>query len=73
MAGTVLAYKIAAAAAAEGLSLPEVEKIAQGVAANLGSYGVGLEHCYVSHQLDARSIDLSLIVRISFACLGPWD
>lgn len=47
MAGTVLVYKVAAAAAAEGLTLPEVEKIAQDVAGNLGSYGIGLEHCYV--------------------------
>ena len=47
LAGTVLVYKIAGALARRGGSLDEVYVIAETVAKNLGTVGVGLEHCHV--------------------------
>ncbi|CCM00356.1 uncharacterized protein FIBRA_02386 [Fibroporia radiculosa] len=48
LAGTCLVYKIAGALAKRGGGLDEVNSIAQWVAANVGTIGVGLEHCHVS-------------------------
>ena len=48
LAGTVLAYKIAGALANRGASLEEVHSIATWVAANVGTIGVGMEHCHVN-------------------------
>jgi len=47
LAATVLVYKIAGALAAKGASLQEVYAIAQYVADNSVTVGVGLEHCHV--------------------------
>lgn len=51
LAGTVLVYKIAGALARRGASLDEVYTLAETVAKNLGTIGVGLEHCHVSTSL----------------------
>ena len=40
-------YKIAGALAAKGGSLDEVYKVAEWTASNIGTIGVGLEHCHV--------------------------
>ncbi|HTJ94028.1 MAG TPA: dihydroxyacetone kinase family protein [Pararobbsia sp.] len=47
LAGTVFVHKIAGAAAAEHRSLKEVAQIARGVAADLGTMGIGLTPCTV--------------------------
>jgi len=47
LAGTVLVYKIAGALANRGGSLDEVYTVAQWVASNIATIGVGLEHCHV--------------------------
>jgi len=47
LAGVVLVYKVAGALAAKGGSLDEVYSIAQYVADNTGTIGVGLDHCHV--------------------------
>ncbi|KAF9785088.1 dihydroxyacetone kinase [Thelephora terrestris] len=47
LAGTVLVYKIAGALARRGAPLEEVYDIAETVSKNLGTVGVGLEHCHV--------------------------
>ena len=47
LAGTVLVYKIAGTLARRGASLDEVYTIAETAAKNLGTVGVGLEHCHV--------------------------
>ncbi|KAI0644200.1 dihydroxyacetone kinase [Trametes meyenii] len=47
LAGTVLVYKIAGALAKRGASLDEVYSTAEWVASNVGTIGVGLEHCHV--------------------------
>jgi triose/dihydroxyacetone kinase / FAD-AMP lyase (cyclizing) len=45
IAGTVLVHKITGAAAARGLALDEVARIAREAAANLGTMGVALDGC----------------------------
>ncbi|KAG5650709.1 hypothetical protein H0H81_011305 [Sphagnurus paluster] len=47
LAGTVLVYKIAGALASRGESLEKVYNIAQWVASNVATIGVGLDHCHV--------------------------
>ncbi|KAI0047127.1 dihydroxyacetone kinase 1 [Auriscalpium vulgare] len=47
LAGTVLVYKIAGALAREGASLDKVYEVAEFVANNIATVGVGLEHCHV--------------------------
>lgn len=47
LAGTTLVHKIAGALAATGAELDDVEHVAQLVAENSGTFGVGLEHCHV--------------------------
>jgi len=47
LAATVLVYKIAGALAAQGGSLNDVHAVAQYVADNSVTIGVGLEHCHV--------------------------
>ncbi|TCD71862.1 Dihydroxyacetone kinase 2 [Steccherinum ochraceum] len=47
LAGTVLVYKIAGALAERGGSLDEVYNVAEWVSQNVGTIGVGLEHCHV--------------------------
>ncbi|KAJ9093839.1 hypothetical protein QFC21_006210 [Naganishia friedmannii] len=47
LAGTILAYKCAAAAAAEGREVGECRDVAQAVGAMLGTIGAGLNHCHV--------------------------
>ncbi|KAG6840249.1 hypothetical protein C0991_007942 [Blastosporella zonata] len=55
LAGTVLVYKIAGALAYRGASLDEVYDIAQWVAANIATIGVGLDHCHVPGTAPASS------------------
>lgn len=43
----MLVYKIAGALAQQGGSLDEVETMANLIAENSATYGVGLEHCHV--------------------------
>jgi dihydroxyacetone kinase len=45
LAGTVLVHKVAGAAAASGLDLDEVTKMASYVAGRIGTIGSGLGHC----------------------------
>lgn len=45
LAGTVFVHKVAGAAAAEGLPLPEVATLAELVMTNMGTLGVALEGC----------------------------
>ena len=47
IAGVVLVHKLAGAAAATGLSLPEVKRVAEAAIADLGSMGVALTPCTV--------------------------
>ncbi len=47
LAGTVLVHKVAGALAAQGASLEEIERAAQGVIDELGTMGVGLAPCIV--------------------------
>jgi triose/dihydroxyacetone kinase / FAD-AMP lyase (cyclizing) len=47
IAGVVLVHKLAGAAAAQGLSLSEVKRVAEEAVANLGSMGVALTPCTV--------------------------
>ena len=47
LAGTILVYKIAGALAQRGASLDQVEALANFVARNVATFGVGLEHCHV--------------------------
>ncbi|KAH7105788.1 dihydroxyacetone kinase [Auriculariales sp. MPI-PUGE-AT-0066] len=53
LAGTVLVYKIAGALAAQGASLEQVHGYAQWLVNNMGTIGVGLDHCHVPGT-DAR-------------------
>ncbi|KAG6908783.1 hypothetical protein DXG01_003312 [Tephrocybe rancida] len=55
LAGTVLVYKIAGALANRGGSLDDVYNIAQWVASNVGTIGVGLDHCHVPGTAAASS------------------
>ncbi|EIW58792.1 dihydroxyacetone kinase [Trametes versicolor FP-101664 SS1] len=55
LAGTVLVYKIAGALAKRGASLDEVYSVAQWVASNVGTIGVGLEHCHVPGTASGES------------------
>lgn len=48
----MLVYKIAGALARHGASLDDVSKVAQYVADNVASIGVGLEHCHVGSALN---------------------
>jgi dihydroxyacetone kinase len=64
LSGTVLVYKIAGALADRGASLDEDYTVATWVAANVGTVGVGMEHCHVkpfpstftSESLDLHSV-----------------
>ncbi|KAI8444630.1 Dak1 domain-containing protein, partial [Phakopsora pachyrhizi] len=47
LAGTVLVYKIAGALASRGATLGQVHGVAQYVADNLVTIGVGLDHCQI--------------------------
>ncbi|KAJ9114062.1 hypothetical protein QFC22_005882 [Naganishia vaughanmartiniae] len=47
LAGTILAYKCAAALASEGKGVGECVDVARAVGALLGTIGVGLNHCHV--------------------------
>lgn len=47
LAGTVLVHKVAGALAAQGATLDEIERAAQGVIAEVGTMGVGLTPCIV--------------------------
>ncbi|MFO1033285.1 MAG: dihydroxyacetone kinase family protein [Hyphomicrobiales bacterium] len=66
IAGTVLVHKIAGAAAAKGLKLTAVAKLARAVAAQLGSMGVSLGPCTLpqaakpNFELAADEIELGL-------------
>lgn len=55
LAGTILAYKCAAAAAGEGKDLAECKEAAQVVGGMLGTIGAGLSHCHVGWRLFSRS------------------
>ncbi|KII87471.1 hypothetical protein PLICRDRAFT_177215 [Plicaturopsis crispa FD-325 SS-3] len=55
LAGTVLVYKIAGAAARGGASLDDVYDLATWVAGNVVTVGVGLEHCHVPGTAAAES------------------
>ncbi|KAF8074735.1 dihydroxyacetone kinase [Lyophyllum atratum] len=55
LTGTVLVYKIAGALADRGGSLDDVSNIAQWVASNVGTIGVGLDHCHVPGTAPASS------------------
>ncbi|KAI0629148.1 dihydroxyacetone kinase [Trametes polyzona] len=55
LAGTVIVYKIAGALAKRGASLEEVYSTAQWVSSNVGTIGVGLEHCHVPGTASGES------------------
>ncbi|KAF9645870.1 dihydroxyacetone kinase 1 [Thelephora ganbajun] len=55
LVGTVLVYKIAGALARRGASIDEVYDIAETVTENLGTVGVGLEHCHVPGTATSES------------------
>ncbi|KAG8902809.1 Dihydroxyacetone kinase 2, partial [Tulasnella sp. 408] len=55
LAGTILVYKIASALSRSGASLDEVEAVGKQVAENIGTIGVGLEHCHVPGTEEAES------------------
>ncbi|TFK75036.1 dihydroxyacetone kinase 1 [Pluteus cervinus] len=55
LAGTVLVYKVAGALADTGASLDEVYNLANWVASNIVTIGVGLEHCHVPGTVPALS------------------
>lgn len=54
LAGTILAYKCASAAAAEGAELKDVKEVAEAVGGMLGSIGAGLNHCHVRRSRGRR-------------------
>ncbi|RDB15774.1 Dihydroxyacetone kinase 1 [Hypsizygus marmoreus] len=66
LAGTILVYKIAGALAERGGSLDEVYSIAEWVASNVATIGVGLEHCHVpgtapsASHLQASEIEIGM-------------
>lgn len=47
LAGTILAYKAASAAADQGAALEECRDVAEAVGEMLGTIGAGLNHCHV--------------------------
>lgn len=47
LAGTILVYKVASALSDRGADLDKVEAIAKYVNSQLGTIGIGLEHCHV--------------------------
>lgn len=49
LAGTVLVYKIAGAFASRGADLNAVYDVGEWVSQRIGTIGVGLDHCHVSH------------------------
>ena len=51
----MLVYKIAGALADHGASLDEVYHAAEWVASNMGTIGVGLDHCHVCFHLWTKS------------------
>ncbi|MGF6650603.1 dihydroxyacetone kinase [Paraburkholderia youngii] len=83
LAGTVLVLKIAGAAAARGLPLPEVARIAKEAAASLGTMGVALTSCTVpaagkpGFELGDREIEWGLGIHgepgVSRGALEPAD
>ncbi|MGF6259790.1 dihydroxyacetone kinase [Paraburkholderia youngii] len=83
LAGTVLVHKIAGAAAARGLPLPEVARIAKEAAASLGTMGVALTSCTVpaagkpGFELGDREIEWGLGIHgepgVSRGALEPAD
>ncbi|MEX3900669.1 dihydroxyacetone kinase subunit DhaL [Paraburkholderia sp. BR10954] len=83
LAGTVLVHKIAGAAAARGLPLPEVARIAKEAAASLGTMGVALTPCTVpaagkpGFELGDREIEWGLGIHgepgVARGALEPAD
>ncbi|MGF6485236.1 dihydroxyacetone kinase subunit DhaL [Paraburkholderia sp. JPY419] len=83
LAGTVLVHKIAGAAAARGLPLPEVARIAKEAAAALGTMGVALTPCTVpaagkpGFELGDREIEWGLGIHgepgVARGALEPAD
>ncbi|MGF6731274.1 dihydroxyacetone kinase [Paraburkholderia youngii] len=83
LAGTVLVHKMAGAAAARGLPLPEVARIAKEAAASLGTMGVALTPCTVpaagkpGFELGDREIEWGLGIHgepgVSRGALEPAD
>jgi len=51
LAGTILVYKLAAALSEQGADLDKVEAVAKYATTRLGTLGIGLDHCHVSHSL----------------------
>ncbi|KAK4123498.1 DAK1/DegV-like protein [Parathielavia appendiculata] len=57
LAGTVFVHKIAGAAAAKGLSLDEVTRVAQKTADSLSTVAVSLDRCSVPQRADQLGLD----------------
>jgi triose/dihydroxyacetone kinase / FAD-AMP lyase (cyclizing) len=51
LAGTVLVYKVSSALAQTGASVAELKAMAELVAGQVGTIGIGLNHCNVSLPL----------------------
>ncbi|KAK6538948.1 hypothetical protein TWF694_010498 [Orbilia ellipsospora] len=56
LAGTIFVHKIAGAAAAQGLELPEVASIAQKVSDSLATVAVSLDRCSVPGRADQEGL-----------------
>ncbi|KAH8679521.1 Dak1 domain-containing protein [Tricladium varicosporioides] len=59
LAGVVFVHKIAGAAAAKGLGLEEVTRIAQKTADSLRTVGVSLDKCSVPQRSDQEKLDVN--------------
>lgn len=75
LVGTILVYKITGALALDGGSIDDVETLAQYVAENVATYGVGLEHCHVpgteagDSRLAADELELGASPQSSVSCI----
>lgn len=54
-------YKLAAALSEQGADLDKVEAVAKYATTRLGTLGIGLDHCHVSHSLVSH--DMKLMTR----------
>lgn len=62
-------YKIAGALAAQGASLNEVYEVAEWASKNIGTIGVGLEHCHVLSIFSRHAFTFIRLTEMT----GPWN